>query len=119
MDYARRLGGGRLIPIALNFDHGTNVDDCKACIDNGFSSVMIDGSRFPFEENVEMTKEVVDFAHERDVAVEGELGVLAGKEEDVESGEHIYTQPEQVDEFVRRTGVDCLAIAIGTSPWRS
>lgn len=103
------------IPIALHLDHGDSFELCKACIDNGFSSVMIDGSHLPYEENVEITRRVVEYAHKYDVTVEGELGVLAGIEEDVASDKTHYTDPEQVEDFVKRTGVDSLAIAIGTS----
>uniref|UniRef100_UPI003FED9776 class II fructose-bisphosphate aldolase n=1 Tax=Alistipes ihumii TaxID=1470347 RepID=UPI003FED9776 len=88
---------------------------CKSCIDMGFSSVMIDGSHFPYEENIALTKKVVDYAHQFDVTVEGELGVLAGIEDDVKAEHHTYTQPEEVIDFVSRTGVDSLAISIGTS----
>jgi len=103
------------IPIALHLDHGDSFELCKAAIEMGFSSVMIDGSKLPYEENVALTKKVVDFAHPYDVTVEGELGVLAGIEEDVKSDKHHYTDPNQVEDFVKRTGVDSLAIAIGTS----
>ncbi len=103
------------IPIALHLDHGDSFELCKAAIEMGFSSVMIDGSKLPYEENVALTKKVVDFAHQYDVTVEGELGVLAGIEEDVKSDKHHYTDPNQVEDFVKRTGVDSLAIAIGTS----
>ncbi len=105
------------IPIALHLDHGADFEICKKCIDAGFTSVMIDASKYDFEENVRMTKEVVDYAHSHGVVVEAELGTLAGIEDDVkvEHGAESYTRPEQVEEFVRRTGVDSLAIAIGTS----
>jgi len=103
------------LSIALNLDHGADFETCKSCIDGGFTSVMIDGSSGTFEENVEVTKKVVDYAHERGVVVEGELGQLAGIEDDVNVEEHSYTDPSQVQEFVERTGVDSLAIAIGTS----
>ena len=103
------------LSIALNLDHGADFETCKSCIDGGFTSVMIDGSSGTFEENVEVTKRVVDYAHERGVVVEGELGQLAGIEDDVNVEEHSYTDPSQVQEFVERTGVDSLAIAIGTS----
>ncbi len=102
-------------PIALNLDHGDTFDLCKACIDSGFSNVMIDGSGHSFEDNVELTKQVVAYAHEHDVTVEGELGVLAGIEDDVVAAKSIYTQPDDVEEFVNKTGVDSLAISIGTS----
>ena len=103
------------IPIALHLDHGTDFEICKSCIEKGFSSVMIDGSSLPYEENVELTKKVVEHAHKYDVTVEGELGVLAGVEDEIKSEEHQYTQVEEVVDFVTRTGVDSLAIAIGTS----
>jgi len=110
------------IPIALHLDHGPDFETCKACIDGGFTSVMIDGSHLSFEENIALTKKVVDYAHDvaargRYITVEGELGTLAGIEDDVvvEAGNESYTKPEEVIEFVRRTGVDSLAIAIGTS----
>lgn len=103
------------IPVALHLDHGDSFELCKACIDNGFSSVMIDGSHLPYEENVELTRKVVEYAHKYDVTVEGELGVLAGIEEHVASDKTHYTDPNQVEDFVKRTGVDSLAIAIGTS----
>ena len=105
------------IPIALHLDHGPDFETCKACIDAGFTSVMIDGSKYSFEENVELTKKVVDYAHERGVVVEAELGQLAGIEDDVNVSESDakYTDPDQAKEFVERTGCDSLAIAIGTS----
>ena len=105
------------IPIALHLDHGADFDICKSCIDGGFTSVMIDGSHHSFEDNIELTKKVVDYAHSKGVVVEGELGQLAGIEDDVNvsAEDASYTQPEQVEEFVGRTGVDSLAIAIGTS----
>ena len=105
------------LPIALHLDHGPDFETCKACIDGGFTSVMIDGSSLPYEENVAVTKKVVEYAHAHGVVVEGELGTLAGVEDDVavEDGNASYTQPEQVEDFVTRTGVDSLAIAIGTS----
>ena len=105
------------IPIALHLDHGPDFETCKACIDGGFTSVMIDGSHLPFEENIALTKKVVDYAHAHGVSVEGELGTLAGIEDEVvvEAGHESYTKPEEVIEFVTRTGVDSLAIAIGTS----
>jgi len=102
-------------PIALHLDHGSSFELCKSCIDNGFSSVMFDGSKLDYEENIKVTKKVVEYAHERDVSVEAELGVLAGIEEHVRSEVHQYTKPEQVEDFVKRTGCDSLAIAIGTS----
>ncbi len=105
------------IPIALHLDHGPDFETCKACIDGGFTSVMIDGSSLPYEENVALTKRVVEYAHAHGVVVEGELGTLAGIEDDVqvEHGAESYTRPEEVVDFVTRTGVDSLAIAIGTS----
>jgi fructose-bisphosphate aldolase class II len=103
------------IPIALHLDHGDSFELCVSCIESGFSSVMIDASSLPFDENVELTKKVVDYAHPHDITVEGELGVLAGIEEHVVSEKTHYTKPEEVEEFVKRTGVDSLAISIGTS----
>ena len=105
------------IPIALHLDHGPDFETCKMCIDNGFTSVMIDGSKYDFEENVALTKQVVDYAHSKGVVVEAELGKLAGIEDDVNVSEAdaMYTDPEQAREFVERTGCDSLAIAIGTS----
>lgn len=105
------------IPIALHLDHGADFEICKACIDGGFTSVMIDGSHHSFEDNIALTKKVVEYAHAHGVVVEGELGQLAGIEDDVNvrAEDAKYTQPEQVEEFVSRTGVDSLAIAIGTS----
>lgn len=103
------------IPVALHLDHGADFEMCKSCIDGGFTSVMIDGSHHPFKDNIELTKRVVDYAHERGVVVEGELGQLAGVEDDVSVENHSYTRPEEVEEFVSKTGVDSLAIAIGTS----
>lgn len=105
------------LPIALHLDHGDTFELCKDCIDGGFTSVMIDGSKYDFEENVRLTKQVVDYAHQFNVTVEGELGKLAGVEDDVNVADEDaqYTDPDQVEEFVRRTGVDSLAIAIGTS----
>ena len=105
------------IPIALHLDHGADFEICKSCIDGGFTSVMIDASKYPFQENIEITKKVVDYAHERGVVVEAELGKLAGIEDDVNvsAEDSSYTQPEEVEEFVTKTGVDSLAIAIGTS----
>ncbi|HBG4071720.1 TPA: class II fructose-1,6-bisphosphate aldolase [Clostridioides difficile] len=103
------------VDVALHLDHGPNMDAIKTCIDAGFSSVMIDGSHFDFEENVRITKEAVEYAHSKGVVVEAELGVLAGTEDDVTSDVHKYTQPAESVEFVERTGVDSLAIAIGTS----
>jgi fructose-bisphosphate aldolase, class II len=106
---------GSKIPICLHLDHGDSFELCKSCIDNGFSSVMIDGSHLPYDENVALTKQVVEYAHARDVSVEGELGVLAGIEDEVSSAVSHYTHPEQVEDFVKKTGVDSLAISIGTS----
>lgn len=103
------------IPVALHLDHGDSYETCVSCIETGFSSVMIDGSHLPYDENVELTSKVVEYAHRHDVTVEGELGVLAGIEDDVVAAKSIYTQPEDVDDFVRKTGVDSLAISIGTS----
>ena len=105
------------IPIALHLDHGPDFETCKACIDGGFTSVMIDASHYDFEKNIEITKQVVDYAHEKGVVVEAELGKLAGVEDDVKvaADDAMYTQPDEVEEFVSRTGVDSLAIAIGTS----
>ena len=105
------------LPIALHLDHGPDFETCKSCIDGGFTSVMIDGSHFPYEENVALTKKVVEYAHAHGVVVEGELGQLAGIEDDVNvsAEDASFTKPEQVQDFVERTGVDSLAIAIGTS----
>ena len=105
------------LPIALHLDHGPDFETCKSCIDGGFTSVMIDGSHLPYEENVALTKKVVDYAHAHGVTVEGELGQLAGVEDDVNvsAEDASYTNPDQVYDFVTRTGVDSLAIAIGTS----
>ncbi len=105
------------IPIALHLDHGADFDICKSCIDDGFTSVMIDGSHYDFKENIELTKKVVEYAHAHGVVVEAELGKLAGIEDDVKVAAHeaAYTQPDEVQEFVEKTGVDSLAIAIGTS----
>ena len=103
------------LPIVLHLDHGADFEICKACIDGGFTSVMIDGSSHPFEENIALTKKVVEYAHAHGVVVEGELGQLAGVEDDVNVEKHSYTDPGQVQEFVEKTGVDSLAIAIGTS----
>ena len=113
VEYAKELGYE--IPIVLHLDHGDTFELCKNCIDMGFSSVMIDGSHHSYEENVALTKKVVEYAHAHGVTVEGELGVLAGIEDDVSSEHHVYTQPEEVVDFVLRTGVDSLAISIGTS----
>jgi len=113
VEYAKELGYA--IPIVLHLDHGDSFETCKSCIETGFSSVMIDGSHFSFEENIKLTKQVVEFAHKHDVTVEGELGVLAGIEDEVSSDHTSYTRPEEVEEFVKMTGVDSLAISIGTS----
>ncbi|MBI4846392.1 MAG: class II fructose-1,6-bisphosphate aldolase [Candidatus Omnitrophica bacterium] len=107
--------GLKEIQIALHLDHGDSFELCKSCVDSGFSSVMIDGSHHSFEKNIELTKQVVEYAHSRDVTVEGELGVLAGIEDEVIAENSTYTHPEQVVEFVKKTGVDSLAISIGTS----
>ncbi|HHU87930.1 MAG: class II fructose-bisphosphate aldolase [Sphaerochaetaceae bacterium] len=112
-EYAKELGCE--IPIVLHLDHGDSFETCKECIDNGFSSVMIDGSHFSYEENIALTKKVVEYAHKFDVTVEGELGVLAGIEDEVSAKHSTYTEPDEVIDFVKRTGVDSLAISIGTS----
>lgn len=114
VEYARSLGWEHP-QITLHLDHGDTYELCKDCIDNGFSSVMIDGSHLSFDENVELTRRVVEYAHKYDVTVEGELGVLAGVEDEVSAEHHTYTDPEEVIEFVNRTGCDSLAISIGTS----
>jgi len=103
------------IPIALHLDHGDSFELARSCIDNGFSSVMLDGSHHPFEENAQLTRQVVEYAHARDVSVEGELGVLAGVEDKVSHEVSHYTKPEEVKQFLEKTGVDSLAISIGTS----
>jgi len=113
VEYVKELG--HEIPIVLHLDHGDTFELCKDCIDNGFSSVMIDGSHHPYEVNVALTKKVVEYAHSKDVSVEGELGVLAGVEDDVVAEKSSYTKPEEVEDFVKKTGVDSLAISIGTS----
>ena len=113
VEYAEELG--TQIPIVLHLDHGDSFELCKDCIDTGFSSVMIDGSHLSYDENVALTRKVVEYAHEHDVTVEGELGVLAGIEDEVSAETHTYTQPEEVEDFVSKTGVDSLAISIGTS----
>ncbi|HBN04542.1 MAG TPA: fructose-1,6-bisphosphate aldolase, class II [Bacteroidales bacterium] len=113
VEYAKELGCN--IPIVLHLDHGDTFELCKSCIEYGFSSVMIDGSSLPYEENVALTKQVVEYAHKYDVTVEGELGVLAGVEDDVAAEKSNYTQPSEVEDFVKKTGVDSLAISIGTS----
>lgn len=113
VEYAKELGYE--IPIVLHLDHGDSFEICKSCIEYGFSSVMIDGSHLPYEENVALTKKVVDYAHQYDVTVEGELGVLAGVEDEVSAENSTYTRAEDVEDFVKKTGVDSLAISIGTS----
>lgn len=113
VEYVKELGYE--IPIVLHLDHGDTFELCKDCIDNGFSSVMIDGSHHSYEDNVALTKKVVEYAHAHDVSVEGELGVLAGVEDDVVAETSSYTKPEEVEDFVSKTGVDSLAISIGTS----
>ena len=112
--YAKELGCEKP-EIVLHLDHGDSFETCKSCIDMGFSSVMIDGSHLPYEENVALTKKVVEYAHQFDVTVEGELGVLAGVEDEVSAEESHYTKPEEVVDFVTKTGCDSLAISIGTS----
>jgi fructose-bisphosphate aldolase class II len=114
VEYAKELGMEKP-QVVLHLDHGDSFELCKDCIDMGFSSVMIDGSHFSYEENIALTKKVVEYAHKYDVSVEGELGVLAGVEDEVSSEHHTYTRPEEVVDFVSRTGVDSLAISIGTS----
>ena len=116
VEYAHELGCD--IPIALHLDHGPNFEVAKDCIDNGFSSVMIDGSALPYDENVALTKKVVEYAHAHDVTVEAELGVLGGVEDDVSAEESKYTKPEEVIDFTSKTGCDSLAISIGTSHGR-
>ncbi len=112
--YAKELGWEHP-QIVLHLDHGDTFETCKSCIDSGFSSVMIDGSHLPYDENVALTKKVVEYAHQYDVTVEGELGVLAGIEDEVQAEHHTYTEPDQVVDFVTKTGCDSLAISIGTS----
>ncbi len=113
VEYAKELGYP--IPIVLHLDHGDTFETCKSCVETGFSSVMIDGSHLPYEENVKLTRQVVEYAHKYDVTVEGELGVLAGIEDEVSAEHSTYTRPEEVEDFVKKTGVDSLAISIGTS----
>lgn len=113
VEYSKELGCN--IPIALHLDHGDSYELCVDCIEKGFSSVMIDGSHLPYDENVALTKKVVDYAHKHGVTVEGELGVLAGIEDEVSHAKSNYTKPEEVEDFVSKTGVDSLAISIGTS----
>lgn len=103
------------VPVVVHLDHGPNFEMCRDCIDGGFTSVMIDGSHLPYEENIALTRQVVEYAHPRNVWVEAELGKLAGVEEHVSSAEHVYTDPDQAVDFVRRTQCDSLAVAIGTS----
>ncbi len=119
VEYAKELGYP--IPIVLHLDHGDSYELCVDCIENGFSSVMIDGSHLPYDENVALTKKVCDYAHSRKdyVSVEGELGVLAGVEDEVSAEHSHYTRPEEVEDFVKKTGVDSLAISIGTSHGRT
>ena len=114
VEYAKELGQPNP-QICLHLDHGDTFELCKSCIELGFSSVMIDGSALPYDENVALTRKVVDYAHQFDVTVEGELGVLAGIEDDVQAETHTYTDPAQVEDFVKKTGGDSLAISIGTS----
>ncbi len=114
VEYAKELGCSNP-QIVLHLDHGDTFEVCKDCIDNGFSSVMIDGSSLPYEENIALTKKVVEYAHQFDVTVEAELGVLAGVEDEVAAEESHYTKPEEVIDFATRTGCDSLAISIGTS----
>ena len=114
VEYAKELGWEKP-QIVLHLDHGDSFEICKSCIEYGFSSVMIDGSSLPYEENVALTKKVVDYAHQYDVTVEGELGVLAGVEDEVSAEHSSYTRAEDVEDFVKKTGVDSLAISIGTS----
>ena len=113
VEYAKELGYA--IPIVLHLDHGDTFELCVSCIESGFSSVMIDGSHHPYDKNVELTAKVVEYAHKYEVSVEGELGVLAGIEDEVSSAVTHYTKPEEVEDFVKKTGVDSLAISIGTS----
>ena len=119
--YLKKMIGAGLeehdIPVALHLDHGPDFETCKMCVDNGYTSVMFDGSKYDFEKNIELTKQVVEYAHERGVVVEAELGKLAGVEDEVNvaANDAIYTDPDQALEFVERTGCDSLAIAIGTS----
>ncbi len=110
---AREMGSD--IPVCLHLDHGDSFELCKSCIESGFSSVMIDGSHLPYDENIALTRRVAEYAHQHDVTVEGELGVLAGIEDDVSAEHSTYTKPEEVEDFVLKTGVDSLAISIGTS----
>ena len=114
VEYAKELGWAKP-QICLHLDHGDSFELCKSCMDMGFSSVMIDGSSLPYDENVALTKKVCEYAHQHDVTVEGELGVLAGVEDEVQAEESHYTKPEEVIDFTSKTGVDSLAISIGTS----
>ncbi|KAA6350999.1 Fructose-bisphosphate aldolase [termite gut metagenome] len=114
VEYAKELGCAKP-QIVLHLDHGDSFETCKSCIDMGFSSVMIDGSHLPYDENVALTRKVVEYAHQFDVTVEGELGVLAGVEDEVSAEHHTYTRPEEVIDFVSKTKCDSLAISIGTS----
>jgi fructose-bisphosphate aldolase, class II len=113
VQYAKELGHS--IPIVVHLDHGDTFELCKSCIDFGFSSVMIDGSHHSYQKNIELTSQIVEYAHKYDVSVEGELGVLSGIEDDVVAAKSVYTQPEEVEDFVKKTGVDSLAISIGPS----
>jgi fructose-bisphosphate aldolase class II len=115
VEYAKELTNGAGIPIALHLDHGDTFETAKSCIDMGFSSVMIDGSHHPYEKNIELTRQVVEYAHKYDVTVEGELGILSGIEDDVVAAMSVYTNPDDVIDFTSKTGVDSLAISIGTS----
>ena len=114
VEYAKELNNGKCIPIVLHLDHGPDFETCKSCIDYGFSSVMIDGSHLSYEDNVALTRKVVEYAHAHDVTVEGELGVLAGVEDDVKAEKHTYTRPEEVEDFVKRT----LGYRYRYQPWR-
>jgi fructose-bisphosphate aldolase class II len=109
------LQNGKSIPVALNLDHGLTFEDCKSCVDSGFSSVMIDGSALSYKKNIELTSRVVEYAHKHNVSVEGELGILSGVEDEVIHAESHYTDPALAEDFVKKTGVDSLAISIGTS----
>jgi fructose-bisphosphate aldolase class II len=113
-DAVKKYGDHSQIPVVLHLDHGRDFESCKAAIDNGYTSVMIDGSSLPFESNIELTREVVKYAHKRGISVEGELGVLAGVEDQVFATDSTYTNPYKVVEFFKKTGVDCLAISYGT-----
>ena len=113
VEMARGMGSG--IPVCLHLDHGNSWEVCRSCVDSGFSSVMFDGSFRSYQENVKITKQIVEYAHQFDVSVEGELGVLAGVEDEISSQKSIYTKPEEVKDFIDQTGVDSLAVAIGTS----